>query len=190
MRYKCNTKRQDMIIIAKSVSKNAQSQITRSSHLWKHTANVIRSALSPTCRVFMMVVQLRTAHSHIRRPGTWSPSNASSIRDTRGRSAGPCHVAPMLRLYCFPVVDLGHPSHSPTPQTRVLVAVPPTIDRALDQATLSAQARIQLGEGPSDRVAFSLVVEAISLVLILMAAGTRVNAVFGLELLRKFVDID
>lgn len=138
----------------------------------------------------MVVVQLRTAHSHIRRPGTWSPSNASSVRDTRGRSAGPRHVASMLRLYCFPVVDLGHPSHSPTPQTRVLIAVPPAVNRALDQATLAAQAWVQLSERPADRVALSLVVQTISLILILVAAGARIDTVLGLELLRKLVDVD
>ena len=98
-------------------------------------------------------------------------------------------MAPLVRLYSFPVVDLGHTPHSPTPQTRVLVAVSPAVNRALNQPTLAAQAGVQLGERPANCVALSLVVKAVSLVLILVTARAGVYAVLGLEFLRELIDV-
>jgi len=71
-----------------------------------------------------------------------------------------------------------------------LVAVPPAVDGALDETTLSAKARVQLRQSPADGVAFSLVVKTVALVLVLGAASARVYTVLGLEVLRQLVNID
>lgn len=71
-----------------------------------------------------------------------------------------------------------------------MVAVPPAVDGALDETTLSAKARVQLRQSPADGVAFSLVVKTVALVLILGAASARVYTVLGLEVLRQLVNID
>jgi len=50
----------------------------------------------------------------------------------------------LLRLNRFSVVDLRHPSHPPASKPRVLIAVPPTINCALDETPLSPQRRVEL----------------------------------------------
>ena len=90
----------------------------------------------------------------------------------------------------FPGRHLCHPPYATAPQPRVLVAVSPAIDCTLNEASLSAQARIQLRQGPSYSVAFCLIVQAISLVLIFCAACTRVDTVLGLKVLWKLIDIN
>ncbi len=71
-----------------------------------------------------------------------------------------------------------------------MVAVSPAVDCTLDQTALATKAGVQLCESPADSVAFGLVVQAVALVLLLGAAGARIDAVLGFELLRKRVDID
>jgi hypothetical protein len=71
-----------------------------------------------------------------------------------------------------------------------LVAVAPAVHGALDEAALSAEARVELCKCPSHGVALSLVVEAVALVLVLVAARAGVDAVLRLELLGKLVDVD
>lgn len=92
--------------------------------------------------------------------------------------------------YRLAVVHLGHPPHATTPQSRILVAVAPAVDCSLNQSALAPKARIQLRERPSDGVALCLVMQAISLVLVLVAARAGIHAVLRLELLRKIVDAD
>lgn len=141
--------------------------------------------------MLVMVVELRASHAHAG-PRTWGPRQSSGLRDSRSaRSSWSSHVSTMLRdLSSLPVVDLGHPPHSPAPQPGVLVAIPPTIHRPLNEAALSPQARIQLCQSPPHGVAFRLIVQAITFVLILGAASSRVHAIFGLEVLGKIVDVD
>jgi len=71
-----------------------------------------------------------------------------------------------------------------------LVAVAPAVYGALDQASLSAQARVELGQCPSYGVALGFIVEPVALVLVLVAARARIDAVFCLEFLGKLVDVD
>jgi len=93
----------------------------------------------------------------------------------------------MLRRYCFPVVDFGHPPHSSAAETRVLVAVSPAVHRALDEAALASETWIELSQSPTHRVALGFVVQSVAFVLVLGATCPRVNAIFRLELLRKAV---
>jgi len=90
----------------------------------------------------------------------------------------------------LPVADLGHSPNPPTPETRILVAVAPAVHGALDEAALSAKARVELCKCPSHGVALSLVVKAVALVLVLVAARAGVDAVLCLELLSELVDVD
>jgi len=101
------------------------------------------------------------------------------------------HLALRLRLvHQLARVDLGHPAHAARPQARVLVAVPPAVDGALDQASLAAQTWVELCQGPPDGVAFALVHQSITPVLILAAARPGVDAVLRLEFGGQRVNID
>lgn len=71
-----------------------------------------------------------------------------------------------------------------------MVAVSPAVHGSLNQASLASEGHVELGEGPSDSVAVSLVHQTIAAVLLLGAAGTRVNTVLLLELWGKFFNID
>lgn len=90
----------------------------------------------------------------------------------------------------FPVVHLGHSPYTSTPQPRVLIAVAPAVDCSLNQASLASQAGVQLRESPANSVALSLVMQAISFVVLLGAACAGVHTVLRLEVLGKFVYID
>lgn len=90
----------------------------------------------------------------------------------------------------FPCGHLCHPSDTTTPQSGVLVAVAPAVDRSLDEAALSPQARVELRQRPADCVALSLVVQAIALVLVLSAARAGVDTVLSLEVLWQLVNVD
>lgn len=86
-----------------------------------------------------------------------------------------------------------HLRHSPdatTPQSRVLVAVSPTVDSTLNESALASQAGVKLRQRPAHCVALSLVVETVALVGILCAACARVNTVLGLEVRGKLIDVD
>lgn len=96
----------------------------------------------------------------------------------------------MRRLNCLPVVHLGHSPHSSTPQSRILVAVPPTVDCSLDQTSLTSQARIQLCQCPTYGVALGLVMKSVSFVLVLVAACTGIDAILCLEILWQIVYTD
>lgn len=90
----------------------------------------------------------------------------------------------------FPVVDLGHPPDASASQARVLVAVAPAVDRALDETSFASKARVQFSQRPADRVAFCLVDKTVSSVLLLAAAGTGVDAVLRLEVVAEVLHID
>lgn len=167
---------------------NQTSAQIATSHLVKHTANVITSSLRSS-RVFVMVVHLRSTHTHARLLG-WC-SHTGGVGHTRRRwPIWPCHVVAMRCCYCLAVVHLGHPPYSSTPQSRVLVAVTPAVDGSLDQPTLATQARVQLRQCPADGVALGLVVQAVTFVLLLVAACARVDAVLSFEVLGQLVDVD
>ena len=100
----------------------------------------------------------------------------------------------LLLLLCsrnvLAVVQLGVSSDSSTSQFGVLIAVPPAIDRTLDQASFAAEAWIELGQGPSHGVALRFIVQAVASILVLATAGARVHAVFRLELGIEIVGVD
>lgn len=85
---------------------------------------------------------------------------------------------------------LGHAANASTSQTRILVAVAPAVDCALDQASLSTKRRVKLGQGPAHCVAFRLVLQAVSTVLVLGTAGAGVDTVLGLEVARELVCVN
>lgn len=98
-----------------------------------------------------------------------------------------CTVCVSLCLSC------GHLRLAPdatTPKARVLVAVSPAVDSALNETALAPQAGVQLCQCPSNSVAFSLVVQTVALVRVLRAARAGVNAVLSLEVRRKLIDVD
>lgn len=88
------------------------------------------------------------------------------------------------------VVGLRHALDASAAEAGVLVRVPPAVDGALYEATLAAQTRVELRERPSDGVALGLVHEPVAAVLVLGAAGARVDAVLRLEVLRQGLDVD
>jgi len=96
----------------------------------------------------------------------------------------------MLHSILLPVVDLRHPPHASASQSRVLVAVPPAIHRALNQTAFASEARVQLRECPADCIAFAFVMQPIALVLVFWTASAGIHAVFGLELLGQLVHVD
>lgn len=91
---------------------------------------------------------------------------------------------------CLPSINLGHSSDAPASQSRILVAVSPTINRALDQATLSTQRHVQFGQRPANGIALGFVDQSVAFVTVLVAASSRIDAVIGLELLAEVVDVD
>jgi hypothetical protein len=171
---------------------NRQYQSRQASHLVKHT-DIIPS-LSTSIRVVVMVMELwtanpaaharfahasRSAWAHVSR--WWHPCWTTGASHVRGVCS---------RLNCFAVVDLGHSSYTSAPQSWVLVAVAPTVNSSLNQTSLPTKARIQLGQSPTNRVAFSLVDQAVSTVLVLAAASSGVDAVLGLEFRAQSINID
>lgn len=71
-----------------------------------------------------------------------------------------------------------------------MVAVPPAVDRSLDQATLSSQRRVEIRESPAHRVTLGLVDQPVPPVLVLAATGARVDTVLRLEFLVEVVHVD
>lgn len=94
------------------------------------------------------------------------------------------------RLNRLAIVDLGHSSDASTPQSRVLVAVAPTVNSSLNQTSLPTETRIQLSQSPPNSVAFRLVNQPVATVLILTAAGSGVDAVLRLKFRAQGVHID
>lgn len=85
--------------------------------------------------------------------------------------------------------NLRHSSDTPAAQARILVAVSPTINRSLDQSSLSAQRRVQLREGPTNRIALGFVDQPIPPVLFFAATSSGIDTVLSLEILRQTLHI-
>lgn len=161
------------------------------SHLVKHTDIIPSSRTS--VRVIVMVMKLwtshvaqagfahvaRTAGSHVSR--RWHPWRAAGTSHVRGLSSG---------LNGFAVIDLCHSAHTSTPQSRILVAVAPTVHSPLNQSSLAAKARIQICQGPTNCVALVLVNQAVSTLLFFAAASSWVHAVLSLELCAEGLNVD
>ena len=71
-----------------------------------------------------------------------------------------------------------------------MIAVPLAIDRSLNQASLRSEAWIELGQGPADGVAFSLVSQSVAFVLLLAHRRSRIDTVLRLEFLAEIVRFD
>ena len=84
-------------------------------------------------------------------------------------------------LNSLAIIDFGHSAHTSTPQSRILVAISPTVHSSLNQATLSAKTGVQFSQSPTDCVAFSLINQTVASVLILAATRSRINAILGFE---------
>ena len=87
-------------------------------------------------------------------------------------------------------IHFGHSSDSPTPQSRVLIAVSPTVDRSLYKAPLASQTWVQFCQCPANRVTIVLVLQSIAFVSILIATCSRVDTIVTPELACEIVRID
>lgn len=162
------------------------------SHLVKHTDFI--PPLTISIRVIVVVMELWTTHptqarfAHVSR--TAAGAHVSRWWHPCG-TAGTSHMRRMCsRLNSLSIVDLGHSSNATRPQSRILIAVSPTVNRTLNQSSLAAKTWIQLRQGPSDRVALSLVNQPVSAILVLAAASSGVHAVFRLEFRAQSINID
>jgi hypothetical protein len=90
----------------------------------------------------------------------------------------------------LPAINLSHAAHPPTAQPRILITIAPAVDSALDETALASQGRVELGQGPANGIALSLVDEPVAAVLVLAAACAWVDAILGLEVLVEGVDVD
>lgn len=95
-----------------------------------------------------------------------------------------------LRWCLLPCVDFSHSPHASTPQPWVLVAVPPTIHRSLNKASLAPQTWVQLGQCPPNSIAFRLVGKSVPPILLFVAACPWVYAVFCFEIRSQCVYVD
>jgi hypothetical protein len=92
----------------------------------------------------------------------------------------------MSRRNGLSIVNLGHSPDTSASQTRILVAVSPTVHRSLNQSSLAAKARVQLSQSPAHRVALSLVNKTVASILIFATASSWIDTIlrfeFGIEL--------
>jgi hypothetical protein len=138
----------------------------------------------------VMVMHLRTHIAHPRLPHGRSRagSYSSGGRHPCG-TAGAGNMCRMGRLDRFSVVHLGHTTHATTTQPGILVAVPPAVDSSLNKTPLAPKTRIKLGESPSYRVTFGLVLQSITAVLVFGTASPGINAVLCSEVRAQLVRI-
>ena len=137
----------------------------------------------------MVHLRSHTVHARLAHGAGASVTHGTGGWDRRG-TAGRRHVGGMRAgRHRLAVVHLGHAADASTPQPRVLVAVAPAVHGPLDQASLAPERRVQLRERPSDRVALGLVLQTVAAVLVLRAAGARIDAVFRLELGRQLLRV-
>lgn len=155
-------------------------------------ANIVRAPRRAAIRMMgMMVMQMRPSHSDTTgRRRSMGCTHGGPIGWNHVRS-GPARTQRWLGCrHLLPGVDFRHAPNPSASQPRILVAVSPTVHGPLDQAPFSPQTWIQIRQSPSDRVALGFVAESIAAVLVFGAAGSRINAIFGLELGRQMVHID
>jgi hypothetical protein len=164
----------------------------------KHTATIVSlTSLNTSIRVCMVMMQLRTTLYHSSSKSSSGLDDTGSARRhvTRwwhtGRSTWTSHVWSVAgSLHCLARADLCHAANASGPQPGVLVAVPPAVNRALDQTALATKARVELGQRPAHGVALGLVDQAVSAVLVLAAARSWVDAILRLEVGTEGVNVD
>jgi len=162
------------------------------SHLVKHTD--IFSMRRPV--MWLLVVVELTSSAAATHPAKWLAHASRSAWTHVPRGWHPCRPrwAGHVRIVCcclnsFASVDLGHSSNPSASQSRILIAISPTVHSSLNQSSLSAQTGIQFRQCPSNRVAFRLINQSVASVLILAATGSRIYAVLRLEFRRQCVNI-
>lgn len=121
---------------------------------------------------------------------TLRPRHRWGARQTRAHGACSRHMRRGRSHRLLAIVDLGLAADSSTAQTRVLVAIAPAIDGALDESALTAQRGVQFGKCPAHGVALSLVDKSVTAVLVFVAAGAWVDAVLRFEVLAESVHVD
>lgn len=156
----------------------------------KHTDFI--PSLRASIWMVVMVMELWTAHpTQTRFAHVSSAARAHVPRWRHPCRARASHMRGMSsRLNRLPIVNLGHSSDSTTSQSRVLVAVAPTIHSSLDQSSFSTKTWIEFCQGPADCIALSLVHQTIASVLVLATACSWIDAVLSLEFWAECVNID
>jgi len=140
----------------------------------------------------VVVMELWTTHPTEARLAHISRADWTHVSRRRHpcRATGTSHVRVMPSvLNCLTVIDFGHPPNTSAPQSRILVAVSPAVDGSLNQSSLPAKTGVQLGQSPSDSVAFSFVNQTVSAVLVLAATSSGINAILSLELWAQGIHI-
>jgi hypothetical protein len=105
-------------------------------------------------------------------------------------ATGARHMRMSGSLNLLSSIDLSHSAHSSTPQSRILIAISPTVHSSLNKSSLSTKTWIQFCQSPTNCVALGLIDQAITSVLILCAACTRINTVFSFEFGAQRVHVD
>jgi hypothetical protein len=171
---------------------NSNIKISRQeSHLVKHTDFI--PSLRTSIRMIVVMMELWTTHPTQTRFAHVSPASWAHVPRWWHPcgSTGTSHVWRVCsRLNRLSIVNLGHSADTTTPQSRVLVAVTPTVHSSLDQPPLSTKTRIELSQGPTNCVTLRLIHEAIAPVLVLAAASSWIDAVFRLEFRTESINID
>lgn len=88
------------------------------------------------------------------------------------------------------VIDFGHSSNSSASQSGILIAIPPAVNRSLNETSLSTKTSVQFSQCPTNGVALSLIHQSIPSVLLLAATSTRIDAIFRLEFWVELINID
>jgi len=121
---------------------NTKTTATISHLLVKHTANILRAALSISVRMSVMMMQLRPSHAtksrfaHAARTPAWTHAGR---RRHPWRAARACHMGMLGRILDgLPVVNLGHSPNTSATQSRILIAISPAVNGSLDQTSLSS----------------------------------------------------
>lgn len=159
------------------------------SYMVEHTADFLIACSSVGLCVVM--VELRGAHSQRsqrRRARRGCCHRRPGQSGTNGRPSG--HMTGCRSWNGLPSVDLGHSPHASASKPRILVTVSPAIHGALNQPSFASQGGIELCQCPANSVAFCLINQAVTSVLVLAAAGSRVDTVFCLELLAKVIHVN
>lgn len=94
------------------------------------------------------------------------------------------------RQCVFPGIHLGHSANASTPQPSVRVTVPPTVDGALNEATLFAQWRIQLSQCPTHSITFRFIRETVAAIMLSVHACSWVYAIRVFEFLAERIRVD
>ena len=122
-----------------------------SLHSRKHAHHFLAGVAHGSVKGMTSMLKLSSSSSdHGIRPHWHSRTvRGGSGRESRRWGVGHCSLAG---------ADFGHAPDTTTTQPRVLITVSPAVNGALDQSSLLAEYRVQLGQCPTDGIAFGLIV--------------------------------